>query len=114
MTKDELREALENGTCVGTLFDLSDGQECLIFKEKLFEVGDDILYIPDVYLNEIPLWRSLKNEEIEEVIDKCYTGNDFLKECTGDANLAKALFCYCDWQHPSSALSEVIDYVEEE
>ena len=42
------------------------------------------------------------------------TGNDFLSVCDGDERLAKELFHYCDWQHPTSALPELEDYEETE
>ena len=79
----------------------------------LFENDDEIIYIPDISLNDIPMDRPLRNgEEIEEVLSVCYAGVDFVQECAGDVKLAEQLFYYCDWQHPSSALPEV-DYEDE-
>lgn len=49
------------------------------------------------------------DETIEEVVGNCYTSNDFIEECGGNLELAERLFWYCDWQHPSSAVDEVID-----
>jgi hypothetical protein len=49
------------------------------------------------------------------VVSNCYTGNDFLEQCGGDAEKAERLFWYCDWQHPSSAMDEgAVDDDEEE
>ena len=95
------------------LFHYSAGQQCTIYKAAAFTTGDEIIYIPDISLNDIPMDRPLRNgEEIEEVLSVCYAGVDFVQECAGDVKLAEQLFYYCDWQHPSSALPEV-DYEDE-
>lgn len=108
MTKEELREKLEHGAVMDELFRFREGQECDIFKEEAFRAGDQIIYIPDTHLNEIPTFRSMKDGgEIEEVLDCCYTGNDFIRLCEehfGSGEKASELFDYVDWQHPSSAL----------
>ena len=49
MTKKELAEALENGKTMCELFQFSLGQECDVFKADDFKVGDEILYISDMY-----------------------------------------------------------------
>lgn len=100
---------------MGELFTFSEGQECYIFKAPEFKAGAEILYIPDTCLNEIPVTEAPTCEdEADNIIDCCYTGDDFIKECDGDVELAERLFAYCDWQHPSSALPEVEDDEEEE
>lgn len=118
MTKAELRAELERGAMMGDLFLFISGQEGEIFKADTFEAGDQIIYIPDIWLNEIPT-RPLKDEsEIENVLDCCYTGNDFIRLCEerfGNGDKASELFDYVDWQHPSSALDAgEIDDDEEE
>ena len=114
ITKETLRKSLEIGLKMGELFDFSDGQNCLIFKAESFLPGDKIIYISDAFLNEIPLDRPIANDsEIVEIIDKCYTGDDFIELCDGNVDLAERLFGYCDWQHPSSALNEVMDDEED-
>ena len=52
MTKNELKMKLEAGAFLVDLFDFTYGQECLIYKGN-FETSDQIIYIPDVDLNEI-------------------------------------------------------------
>ena len=52
MTKKALKDNLASGACLTELFNLTDGQDCMIYKGK-FEVSDQIIYIPDVDLNEI-------------------------------------------------------------
>lgn len=115
MTKTELRDYLKAGYHMDDAFDFGPGQECEIFKADSFGPGDDIIYIPDVHLNTIPMGTPIIDDEvIDDVVGNCYTGNDFIEECEGDVALAERLFWYCDWQHPSSALPEVDDREEEE
>ena len=64
-------------------------------------------------MNHIPLDPITDPEELDEVLSNCYTGQDFLDECHGDAEKAERLFLYCDWQHPSSAVDELDDDEEE-
>lgn len=114
MTKDELRESLRMGRTMDELFHYTSGQECLIFKAAEFTGGEEIIYIPDIDFNEIPMDRQLKDdEEMEEVISHCFTGTDFVNECNHNKKLAERLFYYCDWQHPSAALPEVEDDEED-
>ena len=51
------------------------------------------------------------DEEIENVIRNCYTGNDFVVECSGHEDLAKELFEFVDWQHPN--IQDVLDTYDE-
>lgn len=107
ITADDLKEHLLNGEKVQDLLPLCEGQDCEIFKGDFFGPADAILYIPDIYLNEIPVDRPATKEEIAHIIDHCYSRSDFIHLCDGDVALAYRLFCYCDWQNPSSALPEV-------
>lgn len=108
MTKIELKNSLNSGKALEEILNLQDGQECTIFKAKEFKKGDDILYIPDMELNNITYeCQDLTSEAIDEVVSFCYTGNDFINCCKGDEKLAKELFSYVDWQHPISALPEI-------
>lgn len=102
MTKDELWKELKAGVKLEDIFEFTDGQDCLIYKGKFLPgiIGDDICYIPDIYLNEIPVNRPVSESEIEDIIDECFTTNDFINECKGHENLAEDLFNYVDWQHP--------------
>lgn len=114
MTKEELKLHLEQGRTMDEAFALRDGQSCTIYKADQFTEGPDIIYIPDLALNEIPevtpVNRGTKEEvanRIEEILYSCYTGDDFIYESDEDRELAERLFYYCDWQHPSSALPEL-------
>ena len=127
MTKQELREKLMSGQILDELFHFTRGQECLIFKADKFCAGDEIIYIPDIDLNEIPVDTNLSvdnsmmdelnrgwgpmtaQEQINLALSFCYTGDDFVDECGGDVEKAERLFWYCDWQHPSSAVDELDD-----
>ena len=57
MTKAELREKLLGGAIMDDLFAFRNGQDCEIFKAARFGQGDDIIYIPDLALNLIPVKR---------------------------------------------------------
>lgn len=108
LTKEVLTHRLRAGATIEELFVLSPGQECTIFK-TVFTPGDTIIYIPDLALNSIPSDSPIPEANIEDIVHSCYTGNDFLALCDGNMNLARYLFWYCDWQHPSSALPEIDD-----
>lgn len=106
MTKLELAEKLKEGAALNSLFAFRPGQECEIFKSNRFQ-QDEIIYIPDIWLNEIPVERPIADpEEINDILNQCYTGNDFIDECDGDVELAERLFWFCDWQHPSTVMCE--------
>ena len=114
MTKQELRNYLKAGGIMNDAFVFGPGQDCEIFKANKFYPRDVVIYVPDVFLNHIPLDRPITDpEELGEVLSNCYTGQDFIDECQGDAEKAECLFCYCDWQHPSSAIDELADDEEE-
>ena len=102
MNKAELRVKLEVGEKLENIFEFIDGQDCLIYKTKHFEMSDNIIYIPDVDLNEIDTESVLEEEEeIENVLKHCYTGNDFVDECNDHREVAKELFDFVDWQNPN-------------
>ena len=114
LTKKELKLQLQQGHTLNDMLAFGPGQECEIFKADRFYPGDVVIYVPDVALNHIPLDRPITDpNELEEVLDQCYTGQDFIDECHGDAEKAEHLFWYCDWQHPSSAVDELDDDEED-
>lgn len=109
MTKRELKTKLLSGKILQELFPFRAGQGCDIFKAKEFAPGSDILYVPDLDVHDIPYDTPIMGEEdIEEALSHCYTGDDFLKECRGDEKITALLFHWCDWQSPSAAAPEVI------
>lgn len=110
MTKDELRKELKTGVKLEDIFEFTDGQDCLIYKGKFLPgiIGDDICYISDLSLADIPIDKPItKSCEIDSVMDRCYTTDDFIKECNWHENIAKDLFNYVDWQTPA-----IIDFME--
>lgn len=111
INKRELAARLKQGECLEEIFDFTDGQECLIYKGE-FEVSDNIIYIPDIYLNKLNLGVVATGENLNDILKNCYTGNDFLKECNGYKNIAKALFDFVDWQHPN--IQDLTDCYDEE
>lgn len=114
ITKALLRSQLQLGHALNDLLAFGPGQECEIFKADKFCPGDVVIYVPDAALNHIPLDRPITDpEKLEEVLSQCYSGQDLIDECHGDAEKAERLFCYCDWQHHSSAIDELTDDGEE-
>lgn len=96
MTKADLRDRLCKGHIMNDMFEFCEGQECWMFKAEKFELGDDILYIPDTDLNDIPISEyPTCYEEIDAIVDQCYTGNDFVEKCNGDTKKAEQLFNQC-------------------
>ena len=74
MTKTEIQAALQDGAILNDLLPFGPGQDCEIFKAAEFSEGDDVIYIPDVSLNEIPLDRPITDpEELDSVLGYCYT-----------------------------------------
>lgn len=133
VTKNEVRARLLSGETMDSIFRFRPGQECMIFKADEFSAGDEIIYIPDIDLNEIPVdidlsvansmmdvgnrgWGPMAAEEqVVLVLSYCYTGKDFFYQCEGNEKMARELFSYVDWQHPSSAYPEIVeDYENEE
>ncbi|HAU84604.1 MAG TPA: hypothetical protein DCW90_03575 [Lachnospiraceae bacterium] len=107
MTKAELRKELEAGVKLEDIFEFTNGQDCLIYKGNFNTLCTrenpknlDIIYIPDIYLNNIPIDRSVNKDEIDGIIHCCYTSSDFIFECGGHSILAEDLFNFVDWQHP--------------
>ena len=92
ITKQTLRELLSKGTTLESIFEFKEGQNCLIFKAEKFKDTEDIIYIPDITLNEIEVTRPLDAEGIDQ--------------------LAEALFDFDDWQNP--CLQDILDGYDEE
>lgn len=100
MTKEYLRKELECGKRLKDIFEFSNGQDCVVYKGK-FDLNnmENIIYIPDIFLNDIDIETDFMTErEIENVINNCYTTEDFMKEAQCHVNLAESLFNYVDWQ----------------
>ena len=96
LAKQELMVQLRHGHTLNDHLAFGPGQNCEIFKADKFYHGDEVIYVPDVSLNQIPLDRPITDlEELDEVLSNCYTGQDFIDECHGDVEKAKRLFCYC-------------------
>ena len=104
VTKKGLKQLLEmNYLPLNEIFNFTDGQDCMIYKTNEFDKAemDDIVYIPDIYLNEIPINHIKYDEdEIDNILIHCITKQDFLDECKGNEKLARDLFDFVDWQHP--------------
>ena len=106
MTKKELADALQAGKIMNDLFPFSPGQECEIFKSKDWTPGDHIVYISDMYFLRF-YFKPIKSlEDLEDILDCCYTGDDFLEAAHGNAELASEFWGLCDWQSPYTVADE--------
>lgn len=117
MNTGELETRLIAGNPLGQLFEFTAGQCCEIYKAKnvkRFRRNTDIIYIPDTSLNDIRTERQLYDEEIDKVLELCYTGEDFFAICDGDEAMARRVFDACDWQRPGTVLDELRREDEEE
>lgn len=81
MTVDDVKKALKDEKKLEEIFQFIEGQECMIFKADVFEISDNVIYIPDLDLNGIVTDQPLTEEEIDNL--PMYTGRDFLAECNG-------------------------------
>lgn len=105
MTRTELKKALEAGASLEEILPVSDGQECRIVKlswpADVKNNLEEVIYIPDLSLNEIDYdSECLPLEEIAHIVAYTYTVRDFLQEASFNVELARDIFCQCDWQHP--------------
>lgn len=97
MTREEAKKLLEQGKRIDEIFPLSEGQDCMIYKGEWSE-GDDIIYIPDIELNELD-----SDLPAGYKVGYMYTGKDFIDEAFGNVKAAEELFNSCDWMNPDIA-----------
>ena len=115
MNKVYLKKELETGCPLDLILELTTGQcGCTIYKELKaddiirYGMHDEVCYIPDMELNDIPYEKpNLSAEETADILENCYTFQDFIDLCHGDVNKAKIVYGNCDWQHPSSEYEEM-------
>ena len=116
-TKDELYQLLKDGAILDDLLDMSDGQECTIFKADYFPEEDNynsVIYIPDLDMNGVIYDRKMTLQEIANAYESFYTAQDIIDICEGDKKKAKRVFYNCDWQHPSTEFTEMETFDEED
>lgn len=110
MTKKELKEKLNQGFCLSDILPETHGEDCMVYKGE-WQISDQVIYIPDYTLNGIIPSRKMLPGEIQNLVENCYTGRDFLDICKGYTKIAKALFAICKWQHPN--IQDLLDSIEE-
>lgn len=80
-TKKQILSQLMEGEFLGHLFRMSTHGDEVYYKGEWpvhsYEY-DQIVYIPDVIVNEIPVYRSARPDEYEWIKNNLYTANDFL------------------------------------
>jgi len=111
MNREEAKKLLCEGKKVSEIFDLIPGQECLIYKGEWPdnpETSDEIIYIPDIYLNDL----DDDDVPISERLSLMYTAKDFLNQTCGNIAAAKDLFEFVDWQNPN--IQDLMDCTDDE
>lgn len=86
-TKDELYNLLKNGAILDELLDMSDGQECTIFKADCFPEEDcynSVIYIPDLDMNGVAYDHKMTLQELADAYTNFYTAQDIIDICEGD------------------------------
>lgn len=61
---------------------------------------DQIIYIPDVFVSEIPVYRSARLDEYEWLKANLYTADDFLHFANNDPVRAQAILQSMAGQNP--------------
>lgn len=103
MTKQDIRDWLMAGEALVNVFPYNkNGQDCTIFKTESLGKPDDVVYIPDISLNDLNCYEgNLSMDDINDILNCCYTTKDFWDEAYGNKKCAESLFIQCDWQHPN-------------
>lgn len=111
MKKEDAKGLLERGKKIDEIFDLSLGQDCLIYKALAWPedvTSSEVIYIPDIELNEL----DSPEISVEEKLCYMYTAEDFLAEANGNVAVGKDLFEFCDWQNPT--IQDLVDCTTDE
>ncbi|WP_135567905.1 hypothetical protein [Galactobacillus timonensis] len=105
VTLKNLADALKRGETLADMLPVVAGQECNIVKlsDEQYEEANsaDIVYIPDLNLHEIPYFRPVTIEEADEILQRCYTKQDFIDATFGVKDADHYLFEFVDWQTPN-------------
>ncbi len=107
MKYNDLIVNLKEGWPLNSLLNLTSGQCCDIYKAegRCFDFFE-VIYIPDVFMNDIPFDRAMTADEITRCSAYFYVWKDFLDLCKTE-DKALELFDLCDWANPSTVLDEM-------
>lgn len=107
MKYKELVAELRAGKTLESLLNLTQGQNCFIYKAKgkCFDLNE-VIYIPDVSLNDIPTDYVMSKDDLAECSAYFYTWKDFLDLCKTE-DKALELFDLCDRANPWTVLDEM-------
>ncbi|MCD8084086.1 MAG: hypothetical protein LUE86_11400 [Clostridiales bacterium] len=107
MTKEQVRYSLFRGQKLAELFEFCDTSEGYVIYKAPFEVGEKVIYIPDIFAHEIEIAHSIPVEDVNEVVSHLYTGNDILAICGGNEALARYMYGGLTWLLPESELDSL-------
>lgn len=93
------------GEIIGSKVIKDQTENGLVYKNfEAFENKKGICYIPELTGEILKPSDGVENPEIEYA--EAYTYDDFLQLVNGSEDMARRLFNFVDWQHPSSALED--------
>lgn len=101
--KNQVLSRLMHGEFLGNLFALTVNGEEVYYKGSWPSISanyDQIIYIPDVFVSEIPVYRSARLDEYEWLKANLYTADDFLHFANNDPVRAQAILQSMTGQNP--------------
>ena len=118
LSKEEIKRKLLIGETLDDLFEWMEDSECVFFKGP-WNPGkpEEVIYVPDIDLNELVTDRPLTPEEVSDALRHMYTTQDFMDICDEDVPfIGKLCYWWCNWQHPATAYHEngPFFYIDEE
>lgn len=111
LSKTDVEYMLKNGFALSNIFEMTSGNGYTIFKADDF-AEDKVIFIPDLSfhgLEGIFDKNGLTEQEIEGVLNLCYTGRDFLDMCDGNEEDAENLFSSVDAFESNNAIRKHIN-----
>lgn len=107
ITKDFLRKQLIDGHTLDDLFYFEDDPRSTFYKASEEDYAtcndDDIVYIPytDNYISyDFDIFEPVEEDMIDDILENCWTKEDFISMCHSDDTLAFGLFKSCNGYEP--------------
>lgn len=101
MKKQEVKARLMNGEGLREIFPVLPYTKEYgeIVKAARFVAGDEVIYIPSLGWNPINYFAE-NEEDAEDILCDCYTGDNYIELCNGNITLAKLLFSITNDRNP--------------
>lgn len=102
--KKQILSKLMQGELLGRLFQMTTNGDEVYYKGNwpiCPSEYDQIIYIPDVFVSDIPVYRSARQDEYDWLNKNFYTANDFLQFAHNDPVYAQAMLQSMTGQNPN-------------